>query len=94
MVTIVIAVLFATIIILIPPAFLSSILELTYMSTSFAFLLIAIALGNFIVSWISEKFVFVQVRDMFDRFSTWRRKTKHWGGNVKVKRYQEVEEGM
>ena len=95
MLTIVIAVLFTTITILIPPSFVASILQLTYMSVSFAFLLIAIALGNFMVSWVSEKIIFVQVRNVLDRFATWRRKKrKHWSGNVKIKRYQVVEEGM
>ena len=95
MLTIVIAVLFTTITILIPPSFVASILQLTYMSVSFAFLLIAIALGNFMVSWVSEKIIFVQVRIVLDRFATWRRKKrKHWSGNVKIKRYQVVEEGM
>lgn len=62
------------------------------MSVSFAFLLIAIALGNFAISWISEKIIFVQIREAFDRFSTWRRRKKHWGGTVKMKKYQIVEE--
>ncbi len=84
MVTIVIAVLFTTITVLVPPAWLASILELTHISISFAFLLIAIALGNFVISWISEKIVFVQIREMVDKFSMWRRKKKHWGGSVKV----------
>jgi hypothetical protein len=64
------------------------------MSVSFAFLLIAIALGNFVVSWISEKILFVKLREMFDRISMWRRKRKHWSNSGKVKRYQLVEDGM
>jgi hypothetical protein len=92
MATIVIAVLFTTITILFPPSWLASVLELTNMTISFAFLLIAIALGNFIISWISEKIVFVQIQEMVDRFSMWMRK-KNWGGHVKIKRYQVVEEG-
>lgn len=95
MVTIVTAALFTTIAILIPPPFVASILQLTYISVSFAFLLIAIALGNFAVSWFSEKVIFVQLRNALDRFALWRRKRrKHWSGNVKIKRYQVVEEGM
>src|SRR5271156_3518003 len=84
MLTIVISVLFTTITILIPPPFVASALQLTYMSVSFAFLLIAIALGNFAVSWFSEKIIFVQVRTVLDRFAAWRRKKrKDWSGNVK-----------
>lgn len=94
MVTIIIAVLFITVTVLFPPSWLVSLLELTHISTTFAFLLIAIALGNFIISWVSEKIVFVQIREKVDRFLMWRRKKKHWGSNVKVKRYQVVEEGM
>jgi hypothetical protein len=61
---------------------------------SFAFLLIAIALGNFVVSWFSEKVLFVQVRAVLDRFSAWRRKKRHWGGKIEFKKYQIVEDGM
>jgi len=56
---------------------------------------VAIAAANFVVSWIAEKIIFVQLRNILDRFSDWRRKNKkHWGGNVKIKRYQVVEEAM
>ena len=94
MVTITSAALFTTIMILFPPSWLASLLQLTPMTLSFGFLLIAIALGNFVVSWMSEKMVFVLVRNILDRFSAWRRKKRHWGGKVKVKRYQIVEEMM
>jgi cation-transporting P-type ATPase 13A2 len=93
MATIVIAVLVTTVAILLPPAWLASVLQLTYMSVSFAFLLIVIGLGNFALSWISEKFVFVQIRNVLNRILSWRRK-KHWNGNSKLRRYQIVEEGM
>jgi|SRR5215471_5350314 len=94
MVTIVIAVLFITITILFPPSWLASVLDLTPISTSFSLLLVAIALGNFIISWISEKIVFVQIREKVDRFLLWRRKRKYWCGNVNTKRYHAIEEGM
>lgn len=93
-VTIIITVLFTTITVLFPPSWLASVLELTHMSISFGFLLIAIALGNFIICWISENIVFVKLREMVDRFSMWRRKRKYWGGNVNLKRYQVVEEAI
>jgi len=94
MATISIAALFTTIIILFPPSWLASILQLTPMTLSFGFLLIAIALGNFVVSWVSEKVVFVQLRNALDRFSAWRRKRRHWGGKAKIKRYEIVEQSM
>jgi cation-transporting ATPase 13A3/4/5 len=94
MVTIMIAVIFTTFTILFPPSWLASILQLTDISFSFASLMIAIALGNFVLSWISEKVLFVYMRDMLDRFAGWRRKRKHWGGKIKEKRYQIVEAGM
>jgi hypothetical protein len=93
-VTITVAVIFTTLTILFPPSWLASILQLTDISLSFAFLLIAIALGNFIISLISEKILFVHIRNMLDRFAAWRRKRTHWGGKVKEKRYQVVEERM
>ena len=94
MVTIVISVLFTTITILFPPAWLASILQLTEMSISFSFLLLAVAIVNFGLSWLSEKFIVVQIRMALDRVSAWQRKRKRRGGKPKVKRYQAVEDGM
>jgi hypothetical protein len=91
MITIVTAVLFTTITILIPPPFLKSILQLTDMSISFAFLLIAIAIANFVVTWFSEKVIFVQVRNLLDRISVWRGKRKQWDVDLNAKRYQVIE---
>jgi hypothetical protein len=95
MVTVIVAGLFTTIMILVPPSFMSSILELTYMSTPFAFLMIAIGLANFVLGWIAEKFVFVQIRAFWDRLEIWRKKIskrKQW--TKKTKKFLMVEESM
>jgi cation-transporting P-type ATPase 13A2 len=94
MVTITVAVIFTTMVILSPPSWLASVLQLTPMTISFSFLLIAIAMGNFVSSWISEKFIFVRIRELLDRFSAWRRKGKRGARGGKFKRYQVVEEAM
>jgi hypothetical protein len=94
MVTITVAVIFTSITILFPPSWLASILQLTDMTVRFGFLLIALGVGNFVISWISEKFIFVQVRELLDRFSAWRRKGKRGSKGGKAKRYQVVEESM
>jgi cation-transporting P-type ATPase 13A2 len=95
MVTIIIAVLFTTVMILVPPSFMSSILELTYTSTPFAFLMIAIGVANFALGWLAEKVIFVQIRAFWDRLETWRKKLskrKQW--TKKTKKYLMVEESM
>jgi cation-transporting P-type ATPase 13A2 len=94
MVTITVAVIFTTMVILSPPSWLASVLQLTPMTISFSFLLIAIAMGNFVSSWISEKFIFVRIRELLDRFSAWRRKGKRGARGGKLKRYEVVEEAM
>jgi len=94
MVTITVAVIFTSITILFPPSWLASVLQLTDMTVGFGFLLIALGVGNFVISWISEKFIFVQVRELLDRFSAWRRKGKRGSKGGKAKRYQVVEESM
>jgi hypothetical protein len=89
-----IIILFVTIMILIPPPFMSSILQLTYISTPFALLMIAIGFANFIISWISEKFIFVRMLALWNRLDTWRKKLskrKQW---TKTKKYLMVEESM
>ena len=92
-VTIVISVLFTTMLVVVPPLWLASLLELTYMSLSFSFLLIAIAVGNFILSWLSERVVFSQIRGALGRISAGRRK-KYGGAFVRDKKYKLVEERM
>lgn len=94
-VTVGLAVLFTSVVILIPPPFVSSILQLTYISTPFGLLMIAIGIGNFILGWISEKFIFVQIRAFWDRLEIWRKKMskrKQW--TTKTKKYLMVEESM
>jgi len=51
-------------------------------------------MGNFVLTWISEKFIFVQIRQLLERFSAWRRKGKRGSKGRKIKRYQIVEEAM
>jgi cation-transporting P-type ATPase 13A2 len=90
-ITIGIAALFTTIVILFPPSWLASVLQLTGISFSFAVLLVAIALGNFAISWFSEKVLFGQARRILDRIAAWKLgKQRQWKTKSK-KRYQVVE---
>ena len=76
-----------TTVILFPPSWVASILQLTDISFGFACLIITIAIGNFAISWFSEKFVFSQARRVFDRFTSGKRRWKTKAN----KRYQIVE---
>lgn len=89
MITIAIAMLFITIVILVPPAFLKSILQLTYMSVSFAFLLIAVGIVNFALTWFAEKVLFAQMQILLEKDALWSKKS--WGKNYRGKRYIVVE---
>jgi hypothetical protein len=87
MTTVTVASLFTIVTILCPPSWLASVLQLTPMTLSFGFLMIAIAIGNFAAGWLSEKVVFMQVRNILDRFNG----KRHRG---KMRKYQVVEERM
>jgi len=74
---------------------MSSILQLTYVSTTFALFMIAIGMANFILSWVSEKFIFLQIRAFWGRLEALRKKIskrKQW--TKKTKKYIMVEGSM